>query len=150
MYCLITIYIYIYIYISLYEWMRMFKALLLSLCERRNTCLSMTFWEQICAVVSFFLFSFAVLHLRQITEHGSNSSFEPFACSKKASGRYCGLSKGPRRGVPKSVSITSRRDEQRKNQGAGERTQFSPQQPGEWTPARAAGKEMRGEWSHFD
>lgn len=80
----------------------MFMALLLSLCERRNTCLSTTFWEQICAVVSFFLFSFAVLHLHQITEHGSNSSFEPFACSKKASGRYCGLSKGPRRGVPKS------------------------------------------------
>lgn len=80
----------------------MFKALLLSLCERRNTCLSTTFWEQICAVVSFFLFSFAVLHLHQITEHGSNSSFEPFACSKKASGWYCGLSKGPRRGVPKS------------------------------------------------
>lgn len=35
-------------------------------------------------------------------EHGSNSSFESFACLKKDSSRYCGPSRGPRRGVPGS------------------------------------------------
>lgn len=43
-----------------------------------------------------------MLYLPQITEHGSNSSFKPFACTKKTSGRYRGPSRGPRRGVPGS------------------------------------------------
>lgn len=79
----------------------MFKALHL-LCMSEGTRACPRHSESRYVVVLFFLFSFAVLHLHQITEHGSNSSFKPFACSKKASGRYCGPSRGPRCGVPRS------------------------------------------------
>lgn len=58
------------------------------------------------SVVLLFLFSFAVLHLHQLTEHGSDGSFETTSVQKtpkNTSDGHCGRCEhGPRCGVPGS------------------------------------------------